>query len=163
MLNANLILPWSLAENRETSTWHFTLNQLDARVTQSDCFADLLSEITATIRGGIDDLNRHYADVCLKGELSLICQRCLHAMPFTLNNSVRILFCKNEASADLIDDEDADVLVVGETADVREWIEDQLLTALPFAPMHQSCDENHLMKYHNDKHNPFSVLKNIKP
>ena len=163
MLNANLILPWSLAENNETYSWRFKIIELDARVAQGDCFADLSSEITATIRGGVDDLNRHYADVCLTGELSLTCQRCLQAMPFTMNNSVRILFCSDEASADLIDDEDADVLVVGETADVREWIEDQLLTALPFAPMHESCDEDHLMQYRNDKHNPFSVLKNIKP
>ena len=72
------------------------------------------------------------------------------------------LFCKCRANAANRADElndDVDVLVVGKEISVVEWIEDQLLTALPFAPTHNACEMVPLLD--NTPSNPFSVLKNL--
>ncbi|MDO5685997.1 MAG: YceD family protein [Neisseria sp.] len=164
MLNANLIEPMAFAASGASRSWDFALHELDERVAAHEYFADTSARVQAALHGGTDKWQRHFIDVRLHAELALICQRCLHAVPFVLDETVRVLLFTDEAAADAVDGEDeADVLVVTDSADVREWVEDQLLMALPFAPSHDDCGDNDPRAYADPKTNPFSVLRDITP
>ncbi|MBP5789793.1 MAG: DUF177 domain-containing protein, partial [Neisseriaceae bacterium] len=100
-------------------------------------------------------------DVHLSAVLQMICQRCLKTMDFPLNNTLRTLIFADENAANRADElyDDVDVLVVGDTINVQEWVEDQLLTALPYAPMHDNCQM--VVLPDDNSANPFAVRKNI--
>lgn len=164
MLNANLIEPMAFAASGLVQEWTFSLHELDERVAAHEYFADENVQIQAVFSGGTDKWQRYFIDVRLQAQLPLICQRCLKTMSFPLDETVRVLLFADEAAADAVDaEEEADVLVVEDVADVREWVEDQLLMALPAAPHHQDCGEDDLRAQHGKPANPFAVLKEIAP
>lgn len=161
MLNANCIDPWAFSQDKQTAVWQFVLNDLDPRVMEDGIFANSQNIIQAAFLGGINALGQHFIDVHLTATLQLVCQRCLKTMDFALDNTVKTLIFTDETQANQADCtvEDADVLVVGNSICVAEWVEDQLLTALPFSPMHAQCDTAVVLD--NQTVNPFSVLKGL--
>ena len=161
MLNANCIDPWAYVAEKQTAVWQFSLAMLDARVTDGGVLNNPQNVIQATFTGGKNAQNQPFIDVHLSAVLQMSCQRCLKTMDFTLNNTVRTLIFADENAANRADElnDDVDVLVVGKEISVVEWIEDQLLTALPFAPTHSACEMVPLLD--NTPSNPFSVLKNL--
>lgn len=161
MLNANCIDPWAFSAERRTAVWQFPLAKLDARVTDSGVLHNPHSVIQAALTGGKNAQNQPFIDVHLSAVLQMVCQRCLKTMDFPLNNTLRTLIFADENAANRADElyDDVDVLVVGDTINVQEWVEDQLLTALPYAPMHDNCQM--VVLPDDNSTNPFSVLKNI--
>ena len=162
MLNANCIDPWAFVAEKQTAVWQFSLARLDARVADGGVLSNPQNVIQAAFTGGKNAQNQPFIDVHLSAVLQMTCQRCLKTMDFTLNNTVRTLIFADENAANRADElyDDVDVLVVGKEISVVEWIEDQLLTALPYAPMHDNCQMVSLPD--DNSTNPFSVLKNIK-
>jgi uncharacterized protein len=72
--------------------------------------------------------------------IPLQCQRCLEAATETLEVDREFLFVSNEATAERLDEEsEEDVLVASKTFDLLELIEDELLMALPIVPRHEQC------------------------
>lgn len=72
----------------------------------------------------------------------LTCQRCLQPVDVPLQVDRWFLFARDEAQAAALDAErEEDVLVASSAFDVREWVEDELLLALPIVPMHASCPQ----------------------
>ena len=161
MLNANCIDPWAFSADFCTAVWQFSLDKLDQRVLDGGVLDNPQNIIQATFTGGKDAQNQPFIDVHLSAVLQMTCQRCLKTMDFTLNNTVRTLIFADENAANRADElyDDVDVLVVGKEISVVEWIEDQLLTALPFAPTHEVCEMVPLPD--NTASNPFGVLKNL--
>lgn len=90
---------------------------------------------------------RAYLDVRARGVVRVICQRCLEPFDFALALSRTLGFVANGAELDALDALDAagqgdgiEYLVADRHLDVQELIEDELILALPFAPMHEgSC------------------------
>lgn len=164
MLNANLIEPMAFAASGLVREWTFALHELDARVAAHEYFTDTGVSVQAVFSGGMDKWQRHFIDVRLQAQLPLLCQRCLKPVPFALDETVRVLLFADEAAADAADaEEEADVLVVTDVVDVREWVEDQLLMTLPVAPHHQDCGDDDLAAQLEKPANPFAVLKEIAP
>ena len=74
--------------------------------------------------------------------LRLTCQRCLQAMTQPLSVDARLRFVRDEATAEKLDDNDEeDVLVLPPVLDLRELVEDELILALPLVPRHERCPE----------------------
>jgi uncharacterized protein len=74
--------------------------------------------------------------------LDLACQRCLEpvAVPLDLDRSIR--FVADERTAEALDAEiDDDVLVSSRALDLRLLVEDELLLALPLVPRHATCPQ----------------------
>lgn len=68
------------------------------------------------------------------------CQRCLQPAAQVLLVDRWFRFVRNETEAAELDaDSEDDVLVLSRVLDCREWIEDELLLALPIVPMHEQC------------------------
>lgn len=75
-----------------------------------------------------------------QAEVPLQCQRCLQGMVFELVEERSFRFVKDEAEANAQDDEaEEDLLVASKQFNLLELIEDELLMALPYVPMHEVC------------------------
>ena len=99
------------------------------------------------------------------------CQRCLRPVDVAADVDRSFRFVKDEATAQLLDDEsEEDILVLQPAFDALELIEDELLMALPMVPMHEHCPE--VVKLESatqdfedvgtEKRNPFAALASLR-
>jgi len=86
-------------------------------------------------RGGVS------LQLLVRGEVGLICQRCLgdllHAVEIT-----RVLhLARNEAELERLEAQsDGDAILVGETVDLVDLVEDEVLLSLPLAAKHAESE-----------------------
>ena len=77
-----------------------------------------------------------------RATVRLECQRCLAPVEVALEIDRPFRFVADEAQAAALDAEmEEDVLVTSRALDLREWIEDELLLALPIVPRHEACPQ----------------------
>ena len=132
---------------------------------------DRAGTIKWSLSGGADKLGHPQLKLSVSGQVNLVCQRCLTAMPFEVSSDSVLVLAKDEESADAIeevlDDESVDVIVGEAEFNVAYLVEDEALLALPVAPKHESCPAQALPgsgaeAVATEKVSPFSVLKNLK-
>lgn len=107
---------------------------------------------------------KHYDDMALpmlmlelSAEMPMICQRCLEVMKQSFALSYRYAICTDAPEA-LQDDDDVDWLEDDMQMDLQVLIEDELMMAMPIAPVHEyACSE--LKMQSGEVVNPFAVLK----
>lgn len=76
----------------------------------------------------------------IDGGVPLQCQRCLQPMEQQVSLRSSFRFVSDEAEANAQDDDaDEDLLVASKQFNLLELIEDELIMALPFAPVHETC------------------------
>jgi uncharacterized protein len=100
----------------------------------------------------------------ITAKLPVICQRCLDAMWVQSDLKFDYLISNTdiENNDQNIDQNDEIDWVAAETEmNIQELIEDELLLAMPIAPMHDH-DCSKLSKESGEKPNPFAVLKSLK-
>ena len=117
---------------------------------------------------------RQFMNLELKGQIHLVCQRCLRDCPVELSEVRRfaLVVSEDEADAFPIEDDQQEPLVVSQHFDVLEAIEDEILLSLPLIPKHpQGVCEAHASTFGADadasgvletRENPFNILKSIK-
>lgn len=75
-----------------------------------------------------------------EADVPLQCQRCLQAMSEALRVRRRFRFVRSEEEALRLDDEsEDDVLALPARLDLLEFLEDELILALPIVPRHDEC------------------------
>jgi uncharacterized protein len=131
-----------------------------ARVVESG--VSQTSNIQYHVQGGIDVLSRPTLTLKLKGTLEMLCQRCLTLMPYVIAIDTTLTLFMSEEAIDAAERDDPDIegIIFTEKLDMAVLIEDELLLALPYAPTHQECDTDKMVKV--DKPNPFAVLAALK-
>ncbi len=92
--------------------------------------------------------------------LPMVCQRCLESMHVPLKLQFDYVISA-EIPESLDDIDDMDWVEASVDMDLQALIEDELLIALPIAPVHQTVCKQ-LTFESGEKVNPFSVLKNLK-
>lgn len=93
----------------------------------------------------------------IKTELPVICQRCLDEMLISLDLSFDYLI-SNTTINELDENDEIDWLEANNEMNLQELIEDELLLAMPIAPVHEkNCTK--LSTQSGEKPNPFAVLK----
>ena len=103
--------------------------------------------------------------------LPLACQRCMLPvdMPVAVERSFR--FVPDEETAEAQDDEsEEDLLALSRAFDLNGLIEDEMLMAMPIAPMHEACPEPVKLSAQDEdfeaasqeRENPFAVLGKLK-
>jgi len=120
-----------------------------------------------SLEGGTDRMGHPQLRLALAGQINLVCQRCLAAMPFAIASKSVLVLAKDENAADVIeqviDEEDVDVIVGDAAFDLLSLIEDEALLALPLASKHEACPgEVSEALAAAEKLSPFSMLKNLK-
>ncbi len=94
------------------------------------------------LRGWRDEEGKHWLHLVVQGNVLVQCQRCLEGVDLPLGiDAVLQLIAPGEAWPDdeLIDDE-ADAIAADQALDVLSLIEDEVLLALPIAPLHGQCE-----------------------
>ena len=89
------------------------------------------------IAGGV---NQSWLYLSFEAQVPLQCQRCLQGMEESVQLDRSFRFVRDEAEANAQDDgSEEDLLVASKQFNLIELIEDELIMALPFAPVHETC------------------------
>ncbi len=123
------------------------------------------------MRLGGDGANQVWLRLTAHAMLALTCQRCLGPAEVEVEFARDFRFVATEDQA-AVEDElcEEDVLVISRAFNLLELIEDELLMALPIAPMHDTCPVPVQLQAADDdfdlgeeeKPNPFAVLQQLK-
>ena len=115
------------------------------------------TKVRYTLTGAAKKLHLPRLHLSVDATLPVLCQRCLEAMQVTLNLTFDYLIC--ESALDEMDENDEmDWLEPAQRMNLGELIEDELLIAMPIAPVHATdCTKASMQS--GDKPNPFAVLK----
>ena len=115
------------------------------------------SSIKYTLRGSAKKMHLPSLRLQVESKLPVLCQRCLETMQIDLNLEFEYLISENNPSETEEGDE-IDWLELSQHMNLTELIEDELLIAMPIAPLHEAnCIKSTMQS--GEKPNPFAVLK----
>ena len=113
-----------------------------------------------------DDENQIYSIVGdLKTVLPQICQRCMEPKQHQINGIIKMAIVTNEAEAENLPTEFEPYIDTGVPVKLHDFIEDELLLAMPIVALHeeQECPAANKFKHEQrEKESPFAELKNLK-
>ena len=135
------------------------LNPKDCvRLLESISQSDLNSaSIKYTLKGHAKKMHLPSLSLQVESKLPVLCQRCLETMQIDLNLEFEYLISENNPSETEEGDE-IDWLELSQHMNLTELIEDELLIAMPIAPLHEAnCIKSTMQS--GEKPNPFAVLK----
>lgn len=132
-----------------------------------------LSDILNTADGSINYLLSFGRDKqgvpFIRGEFStklkVRCQRCMQPMELPLENTISLGIVRDLNEVQNLPGKYEPVLVEDNRISLVSLFEEEILLALPIAPVHSrgECPAEKIMeKLVPEKHNPFSVLKDLK-
>lgn len=166
------VSPYRLVEQRRTLAG-------DAPIDQMKRLADLLASQQGSVKTELEFTRNDTGLPIVKGSihatLDVICQRCLNSVQHVLVSSIYVVLVKNDEQAERVQEGFESWLVDEESEKMRllDFIEDEILLALPFAVMHEQCEparplvealpeDELLVTEAEPKKNPFSVLQSLK-
>lgn len=122
------------------------------------------NQVRYSLSGWVDIQDRAFLKMELDADLHMDCQRCLFAMPVKLHLNF-IYQITHQTERELLESEpmedEVDLIEADTNMDVGLLMEDELLMALPIAPVHpQSCTALKLTS--GEKVNPFEALQKLK-
>ena len=100
--------------------------------------------------------------VSMRAQVKVPCQRCLKPLALELDLACAFEWVASESEQALRDaDDEWDAVIAAEQVDLLPLLEDELLLALPFAPMHPACRSG-VADEAGEKVSPFAALANLK-
>lgn len=114
-----------------------------------------------------DEEGRDMAVGDVTARLPVRCQRCLEPMEIAIATALCLAFTDAEGKAPPPDGYDA-VPLLGDTILLSDLVEDELMLALPMAPMHEDCPVGVWRRYLSDRApseapwKPFAALSRIR-
>lgn len=120
--------------------------------------------IDYALRGKTDAAGQHILQLTVVCTLTTACQRCLNEMPLNLNLKFNYLIGEvsdtDVEAVEVDNSDDYDLQQANKAMDLIALIEDEIIMAMPIAPMHEEgCTE--LTTQSGEKPNPFAVLKGL--
>ena len=113
-----------------------------------------------------DDKNQLFSIVGdLETVLPQVCQRCMQPMQYQLSIAIKLAIVSNEEEAENLPAEFEPYIDTGIPVKLQDFIEDELLLAMPLVSLHeqQECPAARKFKHEQrGKENPFAKLKNLK-
>jgi uncharacterized protein len=108
----------------------------------ADVLVDGEGMLACRIEGMLDAERRPRLQLSVTGSLVLRCQRCLGglAWPVRIEVALQPVKAGQEIPEDELENDELDALEVGDELDQIEFIEDEVLLALPIAPRHENCE-----------------------
>lgn len=129
-------------------------------------------EVDVVLNFDIDDLGVPVVTGRIRARLALICQRCLEAYDFTVDQEINLAWAKSEREMKDLPLRVEPYLVETNPLVTNDVIEDEILLAIPQIPMHDAdtCSASKWIRTEQDsdtqtepeKDNPFSVLSQMK-
>jgi uncharacterized protein len=125
-------------------------------------------DLQVVMRLGKDPDGTYRLSGSIRGNVVLECQRCLEELTRTLDIEFRLGLVRSQEAAARLAQGYEPLLVTAEPASIADIVSDEILLALPFAPVHEDMNECHGL-YENyqppaeaQRENPFAVLAGLK-
>jgi len=131
--------PYRLIEQRRNLHGELALKQLP-RLQEYMFDADAKGTVRVELIFDKNDRGLPVIRGVIQAPLILQCQRCLTAIQYPLHSDIDIVLIRNDAEADRLDEGYDTWLVEDERLFLQDFIEDELLLALPYAPVHDDCE-----------------------
>jgi uncharacterized protein len=122
-----------------------------------------------------NDVGRPVIQGAIQGQLVLRCERCSDALNYDFASEVDVVLVKSDAEAERLADGYDTWLVEDERIFIQDFVEDEVLLALPLVVKHESCQparpliealpEDVIEEQEKDdpvEDNPFALLKDWK-
>jgi len=135
MSRAGTIDGLQFARDREVVTGTLALTDLP-RLAELGCAA---ADVTYSVRGGDNAEGHPCLAVAATGSLALRCQRCLEPLEFALDVASELALSTNEREIATAED-GVDRVLATRSMGVAALVEDEVILALPMAPMHERCE-----------------------
>lgn len=145
-----------LAEKGELIEGVFAVSALD-RLREMGAAPE--GEVNFALVFARDDQNRARVAVTIKGNVLLVCQRCLQPVRHELSGSAELMALADEAALLQLPGDVEPLLTGGQPIRLVELVEDEALLALPIVALHSQCTLPAHDKSANEDINPFAVLK----
>jgi len=158
-MKLTLINNLEIAKKQETLTGDITAEDCERLIDSVNIEALSALKIRYKISGSASTFHLPSLHININASLPLVCQRCLEAVLQDFSLSFDYVINETEPE-DFEDGEDVDWLEASREMNVVELIEDELLIAIPVAPMHESICKP-LKLESGEKHNPFAALKGL--
>jgi uncharacterized protein len=97
--------------------------------------------VTVTMTAGVDEQGIPFVIGRLTAAIEVVCQRCLGSLRLPLDVTVRLGLARTEAEADRLPEHYEPLLVPEGGLVIADWVEDELLLALPQIPRHDDLRE----------------------
>jgi uncharacterized protein len=157
-----IIEPAKLADSGERLSGQLPLSQLD-RI--SDLILNRDGEVCFELAFSKDDKGIVTITGELSADLTVLCQRCLNEMLLHLQSPIQVGVIEDQQQVDVLPELLEPVVAEEHRLSVSRFIEEELLLAMPLAPVHErsACPAAELVNEHaGKKQNPFAVLQKLK-
>lgn len=157
-----IVDPAKLADSGESLEGQLQLQKLN-RI--SDLILDREGIISFSLAFGRDDEGTVAITGELSTELAVLCQRCLGPMRLRVQSAINVGVVDDPGNLAALPDRLEPVVTEEHRISLQQLIEDELLLAMPLAPVHEQavCPGAGLVDAHAvKKQSPFAVLKDMK-
>ena len=121
-----------------------------------------LAPVTVQVVAARSPRGRPGMRVTLQGAIRMVCQRCLKSMDVVLSAKAAVEWVGTQAELEAADADDHwDAMLMQEKFDLLPYLEDELLLAVPFAPVHADCQAAGRSEA-GEKISPFAMLAGLK-
>ena len=121
-----------------------------------------LAPVTVQVVAARSPRGRPGMRVTLQGAIRMVCQRCLKSMDVVLSAKAAVEWVATQAELEAADADDHwDAMLMQEKFDLLPYLEDELLLAVPFAPVHADCQAAGRSEA-GEKISPFAMLAGLK-
>ncbi|WP_040576993.1 YceD family protein [Methylophaga lonarensis] len=136
----------------------------------ADKLANQQGEIQVTLQFDVDQTGTPYVEGHFSGELALICERCMQAMPYKFDIKSLLALVRHERKIEgLAEQYEPWLLENSDAVNPADLVEDEIILALPLVPRHeQACLPDELwssgeQEIETEKPvSPFAVLSALK-
>jgi len=155
-----LIEPRTLAEKRARLVGNLDLGRME-RLSSSLCRAT--GTVAVELLFGKDEHGNRLVTGGWSTRLCLVCQRCLEPMEIALSRELRLEFVQATQEWGMSLDFEPIQVFESDTVSLLEMVEDELILALPMAPVHVFGDcRARDIDPSVENQNPFGVLAKLK-
>ncbi|MEH6456257.1 MAG: YceD family protein [Cocleimonas sp.] len=107
----------------------------------------------------------------IKAELQMVCNRCLEATDLSIDTAIEVVLVSTDAQAERLQEGFDIWMVEDQTLFLRDFIEDEILLAMPIVISHDDCEPARELieslpgdedTEEQEKENPFAALKDLK-
>jgi uncharacterized protein len=133
---------------------------------------DAESDIFVEMAFSIDEDKRYLVHIAIRGEVVVLCQRCLDNMPIHLSSACTLAIVWTEEEAAHLQRHLDPVIVKDTHCNLWQIVEDELILSLPPFSYHEAadckldtqnfCDAEQDNSVSEHKPNPFNVLEQLK-
>ncbi len=131
-----------------------------------------VANVRAELEFFVDEQGRRRLSGSVETTLSLVCQRCLEAMPVSVKTVLKLVVVRDEEQAENLPRDLDPWFVTEEQGDLHFALEEEVLLALPATARHEyACIEAESLHagpevddkaQSSERENPFSVLSDLK-